>query len=86
MLPQRPTGQKEGQGEGGEDDHDRREDQCQPESNQVRLANPSRSVSVHVLVSVHLPAFLLARVNVAHFKDAMSVSVLTFRGSVGRRS
>jgi len=81
LLAERPASQEEGQGEGGEDYHDRREDQCQPESNQVRLVNPRRSVSVHVLVSVHLATFLLARVDVAHFKDAMPVSVLTSVGA-----
>jgi len=52
-LPQRPTSQKDGKGEGGEDHHGSRHNQRQQEGNLVRLANP------RVLVSVHLPASLL---------------------------
>jgi hypothetical protein len=59
LLAQRPASQEEGQGEGGEGHHDRRDKQCQQVDNQVRLANPRASVSVSVLVSVHKPAFLL---------------------------
>ena len=77
LLLQRPTSQKDGQSEGGEDHHGSRNSQCQPESNQVRLANPRKSVSVRVFVPVHLATFLLARVDVAHSLDAMPVWVLT---------
>ena len=81
LLLQRPAGQEERQSDGSEEHHDRRDDHCQPESNQVRLANPRRSVSVRVLVSVHLATFLLARVDVAHSLDAMPVWVLTCVGA-----
>lgn len=57
LLAEWPASQQEGQGDDREHDHDRREDQCQPESNQMRLANPCRSVSVRVLVPVHLATF-----------------------------
>jgi len=59
LLPQRPAGQEERQSDGSEEHHDRRDDQCQQESNMVRLVNSRASVSVSVLVSVHVPAFLL---------------------------
>ena len=53
LLAQRPASQEDGKGEGGEDHHGSRDNPCQPEGNLVRLANP------RVLVSVHLPVFLL---------------------------
>ncbi len=77
LLAQRPASQEDGKGEGGEDHHDRRDDQCQQEGNLARLANPRALVSVSVLVSVRLATFLLARVDVAHSLDAMPVSALT---------
>ncbi len=81
VLPQLPAGQEERQSESREDDHDRREDQCQQQSNQVRLVNPRKSVSVRVFVPVHLATFLLARLDVAHSLDAMPVWVLTCVGA-----
>jgi hypothetical protein len=81
VLPQRPAGQKEGQGEGGEGHHDRRDNQCQQHGRLVRLVNPLASVSVRVLVSIHVPAILLARSDLAHHLDAMRVSVLTYLGA-----
>ena len=58
LLAQRPASQEDGKGEGGEDHHDRRDDQCQQEGNLVRLMNPRALVTVGVLVSVHVPASL----------------------------
>ena len=77
LLPGRPASQKGGQSDNGDGDHDRRNSQRQPHGYVARLVNSRAFVSVRVLVSVHVPAFLLARVQVAHPLDALPAAVLT---------